>query len=110
MAPTVSAHLSRPCSGILAFVGTCTHHSYSTLYYLCHLASLFKLLPPPAPSPHPLEIYYWNKLLFSQILESAPDSYSCSGNQSTKFLESPLIVDVNVSLNQAVTHTHSNFP
>ena len=35
-------------------VGTWTHHRYSKLYYLCHLVSLFKLLPshtsPPRPS------------------------------------------------------------
>ena len=36
------------------------------------------------------EIYYWNKLLLSQIPESAPDNHSCSGNHSTKFLELPL--------------------
>ena len=55
-APTVSAHLS--ILGLVLeywpFVGTCTCHSYSTLYHLCHLASLFKLLilltPPSCPS------------------------------------------------------------
>ena len=35
------------CLGLVVeywpFVGTCTHHSYSKLDYLCHLASLFKL-------------------------------------------------------------------
>ena len=34
------------------FVGTCTHHSYSKLFYLCNLASLFKFLPPPSPPIH----------------------------------------------------------
>ena len=53
------------------------------------------------------EICYWNKLFFSQIPEYAPDSYCCCGNHSTKFLESPLIVDVNVRLNQAVTQQYS---
>ena len=52
----------------MLFVGTCTHHSYSTLYYFCHLASLFKLLPPPtpphAPPTHPL-IYAGPKLINS---------------------------------------------
>ena len=53
MAPTVSACLSRPCSGILALVGACTRHSYSELYYLCLLSFLFKLLPPPTPPSRP---------------------------------------------------------
>ena len=35
------------------FVGACTHHSYSKLYCLCHLASFFKCLPPPTPHRHP---------------------------------------------------------
>ena len=64
MAPTVSARLSRPCSVLLAFVGACTHHSYSELYYLCLLSSLFKLLPPltppPCPSHPPLNIHWPN--------------------------------------------------
>ena len=56
MAPTVSVHLSRPCSGILFFVGASTHHCYSELYYyiLCLISSLFKLLPPHAPPAHSL--------------------------------------------------------
>ena len=33
------------------------------------------------------EIYYWSKLLLSQIPGSAPDNHSYSGNHSTKFLE-----------------------
>ena len=37
-----------------SFVDACTHHGYSKLYYLCHLASLFKLLPPPTTTPTPL--------------------------------------------------------
>ena len=49
MAPTVSARLS---IGLVVeswpFVGACTRHndiaSYSELYYLCLLSSLFKLL------------------------------------------------------------------
>ena len=45
------------CLGLVVeywpFVDTCTHHSYSKLYCLCHLASLFKFLPPPIPSPCP---------------------------------------------------------
>ena len=56
-----------------------------------------------SPEPPATEIYYWNKLLFLQIPESTPDSYNCSGNHSTKYLESFLIVDINVRLNQAVT-------
>ena len=35
------------------FVGTCTCHSYSKLYYLCLISSLIKLLPPPTPPPRP---------------------------------------------------------
>ena len=52
MAPTLSARLSRPCSGILALCG-CMYisYSYSKLYYLCLLSSLIKLLPPPTPPP-----------------------------------------------------------
>ena len=46
------------CPGLVAeywpFVDACTCHSYSKLYYLCHLASLFKLLPPPTPPRAPL--------------------------------------------------------
>ena len=72
MAPTVSAHLSRPCSGILAFVGACTRHSYSKLYYLCLISSLIKLLPPPtpprAPPTHPL--IYTGPLLMNAIKKS----------------------------------------
>ena len=49
MAPTISARLSRPCSGILA---ACKRRSYSELYYLCLLSSLIKLLPPPTPPPN----------------------------------------------------------
>ena len=33
------------------FVGTCTYHSYSKLFYLCLLSSLFKLLLSLTPSP-----------------------------------------------------------
>ena len=36
-----------------SFVGTCTCHSYSKLYYLCHLTSLFKFSPSPTPPSHP---------------------------------------------------------
>ena len=72
MAPTVSARLSRPCSGILAFVGACTRHSYSKLYYLCLLSSLIKLLPPPtppcAPPTHPL--IYTGPILMNSIKKS----------------------------------------
>ena len=69
LAPTVSVCLSRPCSGIMAFVGTCTHHTYSNLYYLCHLASLFKLFPtltpPCAPPMHSL--IYIGPILMNSI-------------------------------------------
>ena len=51
MAPTVHVCLVLVME-YWAFVGTCTRHSYSKLYYLCHLASLFKLLPPTTPPPH----------------------------------------------------------
>ena len=51
--------------------------------------------------------YVPDKLLFSQIPESATDSYSCSGNHFKKFLELPPIVDVDVRLNQAVTQQFS---
>ena len=46
------------CTGLIVvveywpFVDACIHHSYSKLYYLCHFAALFKLLPPPTPPPH----------------------------------------------------------
>ena len=56
MAPTVSAQLSRPCSGILALCGCIYIHIIATLNsttYLCHLAPLLKLLPPPTLPPHP---------------------------------------------------------
>ena len=50
------------------FVGACTHHSYSKLYYLCFL-SLFKLLPPPtlphAPPTHPL--IYTGPILMNSV-------------------------------------------
>ena len=52
MAPIVSARLS---IGLVVeywpFVGTSAHHSYSELYSLCLISSLFKLLPPPTPPP-----------------------------------------------------------
>ena len=53
MAPTVSARLSRPCSGNWPFVGACIRHSYSKLYSLCLISSLIKLLPLPTPPPRP---------------------------------------------------------
>ena len=52
----VSVHV---CLGLVVeywpFVheGVCTRHSYSKLYYLCLIYSLFKLLPPPIPPPRP---------------------------------------------------------
>ena len=56
MAPTVSVSVYI-CLDLVVeywpFVGTYTCHSYSKLYCLCHLAPLFKLLPPPTPPPHP---------------------------------------------------------
>ena len=51
LALTVSVRLSRPCSRIVTFVGICTHHSYSKLYYLCHLPSLFKSFSTTHPTP-----------------------------------------------------------
>ena len=43
------------CLGLVveywSFVGACTRHSYSKLYYLCLLSSLIKLLPPPTQPP-----------------------------------------------------------
>ena len=59
MALTVSARLSRPCSGILALYGACTRRSYSELYYLCLLSFLFKLLPPPPRPSHPPPNIHW---------------------------------------------------
>ena len=45
------------CLGLVVeywpFVGACTRHSYSELYYLCLLSFLFKLLPPPTPPSRP---------------------------------------------------------
>ena len=35
------------------FVDASTRHSYSELYHLCPISSLFKLLPPSTPPPHP---------------------------------------------------------
>ena len=57
--PDMSLHI---CLGLMVeywpFVGAYTHHNYSKPYYLCLLASLFKLLPPPTlplcPSCPPL--------------------------------------------------------
>ena len=50
---SLSVHVSL---GLVAkywpFMGTCTYHICSKLYYLCHLASLFKLLLPPTTLPH----------------------------------------------------------
>ena len=66
MASTVGPHLSRPCSKILALCGTCTCHSHSKFYYLCHLTSLFTLchhLPYTMPLPltplYTLAQYLW---------------------------------------------------
>ena len=54
------------CLGLVVeywpFVGACTHHRYSKLYYLCLLSSLIKLLPPPTPPPcpsHPPPNIHW---------------------------------------------------
>ena len=45
------------CLGLVveywSFVGANTRHSYSELYYLYLISSLFKLLPPPTPPPQP---------------------------------------------------------
>ena len=41
IAPTVSTHLSKPCSEYRPIVGTCKHHGHSKLCHLCCLASLF---------------------------------------------------------------------
>ena len=59
MAPTVSALLSRPCSGILALCRYSVHvHIMATLNSYIVSSSLFKLLPPPTP-PHPLPYICW---------------------------------------------------
>ena len=54
------------CLGLVVeywpFGGACTRHSYSELYYLCLISSLFKLLPPPIPPctlPTHLPNIYW---------------------------------------------------
>ena len=73
------------------------------IFVLKNKVILYSIFQTPAS-----EIYNCNKLLFSQIPKSAPDSYSYSGNHSIKFLELPLIVDVNVRLNQAVTAIFRN--
>ena len=55
MASTVSVHLSKPYSGILAICG-CMYTSYiATLNptFCVFLFLLFKLLPPPTPPLHP---------------------------------------------------------
>ena len=45
------------CLGLVVeywpFVGAFTFYSYSKLYYLCLVSSLFKLLPPPIPPLRP---------------------------------------------------------
>ena len=50
----LSVHI---CLGLVVeywpFMCPCTRHSYSELHHLCLLSSLFKLLPPPTPPPHP---------------------------------------------------------
>ena len=85
IAPTVTAHLFRPCSGILTLVGECTCHSYSKLYYLCLFASLFKLLPQPTlphtPPAHPL-IYAGPILMNSmkKIMGKNQPSSTCQVN------------------------------
>ena len=64
------------CLGLVveywSFVGACTRHSYSKLYYLCLLSSLIKLLPPPtpprAPPTHPL--IYTGPLLMNSMKKS----------------------------------------
>ena len=53
MAPTVSAHQSRPSSGVLALCGTCTRHSYSKLYHCVILLLCFSLCRHP---PHPTSL------------------------------------------------------
>ena len=59
MAPKEGSRLAvgHVCLGLVVeywpFVGACTRHSYSKLYYLCLLSSLIKLLLPPTPPPHP---------------------------------------------------------
>ena len=64
------------CLGLVVeywpFVGACTCHSYSKLYYLCLLSSLIKLLlpptPPRTPSAHPL--IYTGPILMNSIKKS----------------------------------------
>ena len=50
-------------------VGTCTCHSYSKLYNMCHLASLFKLLPPPTPprAPFTYPLIYAGQILMNSM-------------------------------------------
>ena len=70
----LSVHI---CLGLVVeyrpFVGTCTRHSYLKLYYLCLLASLFNLLPPPTSSlaspTHPL--VYAGLILMNSMKKSS---------------------------------------
>ena len=59
---SLSVHI---CLGLVEeywpLLGACTSHSYSKLWYLCHLASLLKLLLPPTQTctlhAHTLTVY-----------------------------------------------------
>ena len=74
----LSAHI---CLGIVLeywpFVGTCTCHSYSTLYYLRHLASLFKLLPPPIPSHACPSFIYADPILMNSMTNIIKNWHKC---------------------------------
>ena len=67
MAPTVSVRLL--VVEYWPFVGACTLHSYSKLYYLCLLHSLIKLLPPPTPPLRPSRppLIYTGPILMNSI-------------------------------------------
>ena len=67
MASSLSALLSRPSSGILFFVGTCRHYSYSKLYYLHSLAFCLSFCHHPPSLPSCLPLIYTGLLLMNSI-------------------------------------------
>ena len=69
IAPTIYVHLSSLVLEYWFFVGTCTRQSYSKSYYLCHLASLFNLLPSPIPPPRPFRppLLYVGSILMNSM-------------------------------------------
>ena len=74
----LSVHI---CLGVVveywSFVGACTRHSYSELYCLCLVSSLFELLPSPTPPPHPPthSLIYTGPILMNSMKKLAKTSH-----------------------------------